>query len=634
MSLPMGGDILMSMLYRFPEFLNRQIPILNALSLGPGIAYVILGYMHGIGLAATIWYAAVVGVAYWGVLLHRRFQSRKLKEEELHRWYLELRWYFYIFFGLWTIIFILYVPETESNMHYIAIFTQIGASVVASALLVSDKRLYQPTLAITVFPLSVYFFLLASWYGYVLSVFSLVFFWVLRYSATSTYALLLKSRKQALHDALTGLFNRRYAIEFLQDKIDALQEKDYSYLFLIDLDYFKTINDSLGHDIGDLLLKEVAERMHDVLDKRHMTARLGGDEFVVISKDHGTFESMKKRAEHCAQNLLDALKKDYRINENDLYISASVGISMIDRRHFKAFEFLKDADIAMYEVKSIGRDGVYIFDTDMAKRVERRLSIISKLHFAIEHEKIALFAQPQVNSDGIIVGCEILSRWFDDELGQISPMEFIVAAEQTGQMVEVGNYVLENSVKAFQKWSKQGYDLQQYSVNISMRQFFQHNFVDVVLKITDRYLTPKQRSKLMFEITETVAAENIEKVSRIISELEQYGIAFSLDDFGTGYSSLSYLNRLPIKELKIDKSFVDNIDSSDADKTMLRTIFFIAGSYGFKVVAEGVERSTQFEVLKEERCDIYQGYFFGKPMSLDAFESIMEKQFNCHARQS
>lgn len=619
----------MSMLYKFPSFLNKQIPILNALSLGPGIAYVVLGYMNGIGAAAVVWYTAVTAVAYWGALLYRRFQSQTLREEALHRWYQELRWYFYLFFGLWTVVFLLYVPETKSNMHYIAIFTQIGASVVASALLVSDRKLYLPALVITVFPLSIYFFLLSTWYGYVLSIFALIFFWVLHYSASSTYALLLKSRKQALHDALTGLFNRRYAIEYLQDKIDALSNGDHSYLFLIDLDYFKTINDSLGHDIGDLLLKDVASRMHEVLDKRHMIARLGGDEFVVIAKDHGAFEQMQKRAEYCAGNLLSALKKDYRIQENDLYISASVGISMIDQRHIKAFEFLKDADIAMYEVKNIGRDGVYMFDMEMAKRVERRLSIISKLHFAIEHEKIELFAQPQVDIEGKIVGCEILSRWHDEELGQIAPMEFIVAAEQTGQMVEVGNYVLESSVKTLQRWSEHGYDLKQFSVNISMRQLFQPHFVDVVLQILDKYLTQKQRAILMFEITETVAAENIERVSHIIEELEQHGIAFSLDDFGTGYSSLSYLDKLPIKELKIDKSFVKHIDRENADKTMLRTIFFIAGSYGFKVVAEGVERLTQFEALKQERCDVYQGYFFGKPMSLDSFEALLKRQSAC-----
>lgn len=398
---------------------------------------------------------------------------------------------------------------------------------------------------------------------------------------------------------------------------------------MIDLDYFKTINDSLGHDIGDLLLKEVATRMHDVLDEQHMIARLGGDEFVVIAKDHGCFEQMQKRAIDCAGHLLKAVKEDYQIQENDLHISASVGISMIDQRHIKAFEFLKDADIAMYEVKNIGRDGVYMFDMEMAKRVERRLSIIAKLHFAIEHEKIELYAQPQVDSEGKIVGCEILSRWHDEELGQIAPMEFIVAAEQTGQMVEVGNYVLEKSVKTLQRWSEHGYDLKQFSVNISMRQLFQPHFVDVVLQILDNYLTHQQRGLLMFEITETAAAENIERVSHIIEELKEHGVAFSLDDFGTGYSSLSYLDQLPIKELKIDKSFIKDIDRENADKTMLRTIFFIAGSYGFKVVAEGVERLTQFEALKQERCDVYQGYYFGKPMPLESFETLLKKQSAC-----
>lgn len=612
------------MLYRFPAFLNRQIPVLNALSLGPGIAYVILGYLYDILIPALLWYVAIGAVAFWGARLHRQFPLLSKHEDALERWYGRLRWYYYAFFSLWTVIFVLYASESESHMQYIAIFTQIGASVVASVLLVSDRRLYLPSLIITMIPLSIYFTLINTLYGYVLAVFALVLLWVLYYSASSTNDLLMQTRRMALHDALTGLYNRRQAITFLQERVDSLPEGQYGYLFLIDLDYFKTINDSLGHDIGDLLLKEVARRMHSVLDARHVIARLGGDEFVIMAKDSNTYAVMKAQAETCAGRLLEVLKKDYIVQGNELFISASIGVSMIDARHIKASAFLKDADIAMYEVKAIGRDGIYMFDMEMARKVERRLSIISKLHFAIEHGAIELYFQPQADAQMNIIGCEVLSRWHDEELGTISPMEFIVAAEQTGQMIELGHYVFEKGVQTLQQWHDEGIYLRQFSINISMRQFFWPEFVSSVLQTCERYLDPSLHDKLVLEITETVAAENITRVVDIISELAGHGIAFSLDDFGTGYSSLSHLNRLPIRELKIDKDFIDNCDNAEGDMTMLKSIFFIAREYALRVVAEGVERESQFEALKAEGCDVFQGYYFAQPMDRGAFEAYLQ----------
>ena len=609
------------MIYQFPRFLNQQIPVMIALSLLPGLGYIFLGYLNDIVLPALIWYALIVVASLWGVWLYRRFAPMHRKKSDARRWYKELRAFYYFFFFLWTVIFILYAPYHEAHLNYIAIFTQIGAAVVASTLTVSDKKLFIPILTFLMLPLALYFALIGAWYGYVLAIFSLVLFWVLYYASQSTFTLLTKTRFQATHDLLTNLFNRSYAIDHLQEQINELTKSTQCYLFLIDLDHFKTINDTLGHEVGDRLLSDVAKRMETVLEGRHLIARLGGDEFIVLSNPLPAAE-VQTIAKAYGHALLHALKQTYHIDQHQLYISASIGISIINDNHLDAHAFIKEADIAMYEAKAQGRDGLFLFNEEMSKRVERHLEIESLLHFSLTNNEITLNYQPQFEWNRKIIGCEVLVRWNNKKYGAISPQEFIPIAEQTGHIVELGNFILEQSFMTLKAWDTMGIKLDQFSINVSMRQFFHHKFIPDVVALMERYLDDTLRSKVIFEITETLAAEDLKKVVTIMHELKKYHIRFSLDDFGTGFSSLSYLSQLPIDELKIDRSFIQSIDDEVRDKTMLNSILNMAKAYDFAIVAEGVETQEQMEFFKQTKHTIYQGYLFSKPLTKESFQKL------------
>jgi len=281
---------------------------------------------------------------------------------------------------------------------------------------------------------------------------------------------------------------------------------------------------------------------------------------------------------------------------------------------------IKEADIAMYEAKAEGRDGVVNFNSLLAQQVDNNLEIERKLYFALKHGEVELHYQAQVNEKENIVGCEVLARWYNPDLGLISPMEFIAIAEKTGIIIELGNYILEEAFKTLQKWEDQGILLDQFSINISVRQLLNESFVYHVEHLCKKHLNNSTRKKIIFEITETLLAEDTNKVVKIINQLKKLDIRFSMDDFGTGYSSLSYLRELPIDELKIDRAFVKRLGESDSDGMMITTIFSLANIFNLTVVAEGVETGEQFRILLEHDCKIFQGYYFAKPMKQEDFE--------------
>ncbi|MDH5437189.1 MAG: diguanylate cyclase, partial [Gammaproteobacteria bacterium] len=287
------------------KFTRKQIPVLMVLSLFPGLGYIFLGWLNDIYFRAACWYLAIIVLSIWGYRLYRSFDLRSMSELQLTTWYKKTSVFMYVFFSLWAVIFILYANESASGMNYIAIFTEIGASTVAAAVLFPDKKLYKPNVIILIIPLTIYFSLLGTWYGYVLTIFSMIFGWVLIYAATNSNNLFTKTIFQSTHDYLTGLFNRQYFIEYLQTKMNSLkQSNEYSYLLLIDLDHFKTINDSLGHDIGDVLLQNVVQRIKDVIPENTMVARLGGDEFVITGNNFPSRESCKDTAIALSSSLL------------------------------------------------------------------------------------------------------------------------------------------------------------------------------------------------------------------------------------------------------------------------------------------------------------------------------------------
>jgi len=594
-----------------------------ALSLFPGLGYIFLGWIHDIYIRAFIWYGLIILVSLWGNRLYKSFSFDQTSRQEKGRWYKELTYFYYVLFCLWTLIFLLYVNEDESNLHYIAIFTQIGASVVASTLLSSDRKLFVPTILILMIPLTIYFLSVNEWYGYILAIFSVVFSWVLFYSANSSFGLLMKTEYQATHDHLTGLFNRRYFISALQQVMNSLKGTDhYCYLLLIDLDHFKTINDSLGHDVGDQLLQEVTSRLKLCLPNQDVLARLGGDEFIIAGHEAVDYEASKETALMLSKRIINSLKDSYVIERHHLYISCSIGVSLISSSSNDANRFIKEADIAMYEVKAKGRDDVFLFDQEMSERVEGHLEIERMLHFALKKDEILLYFQPQFNNDQMVIGAETLVRWNNNKLGLISPNDFIPIAEQTGLIIDLGGHIIETAFCTLRDWRLKGINLDQFSINISMRQFFHHEFINKVTSLANIYLDEDLSTKIIFELTETIVAEDIHKVVAIIQRLKKLGIRFSMDDFGTGYSSLSYLKRLPIDEIKIDRSFVSELNQYEGDQAMIITILKMASIFGLKVVAEGVETVEQFDFLQQFKCDYYQGYHFSRPLRGKEFEEF------------
>ena len=606
---------------QFYVFLHRQIPIFIFLSLLPGLGYLFLGWLNGILMPALIWYLLVIVASLFGYRLYRNFDFDSMGDKARNHWYRLCSWFFYAFFMLWVGIFLAYVGHADAKLHYIAIFTEIGASVVASTLLSSDRKLYMPTIYILMVPLIIYFFLIGEWYSYVLSAFACTLTWVLLHAAKSSNQLLMQSNHQANHDALTGLYNRRYFIGHLQQKLNSLKDtREFSYIQLIDLDHFKNVNDSLGHDVGDLLIQSVTARLSQYIPSGGIVSRLGGDEFIITGGDYSSREECERTAIAISEELIAMLKEPYVIDQHHFYISASIGVSIISGRDIDAGIFIKEADIAMYEVKDRGRDGVFVFNDEISLRVEKSLEIEHQLHAAIENHEISQHYQPQFDREGRIIGAEALARWNSPSLGNIPPEQFIPIAEQTGLIITLGYQIIESGFKTIREWRDKGIRLDQFSINISIRQFTHQQFVPQIEELIQRHLDEELCSKIMFEITESIMAEDINRVIATINILKQRGIRFSLDDFGTGYSSLSYLSRIPLDEIKIDRSFVHALDNSDGGKAMIVSILNMARIFNLKIVAEGVETVAQSDFLMEMDTHFFQGYLYSKALSKENFE--------------
>ncbi len=607
-------------------FLQNQILLMLGLSLIPGLAYIALGWMSGVVIPALVWYALIVAVSIWGWHLYSHFDLIELSRDELKVWYRKLIIFFYIIFALWTVIFMLYAGKTVNNLHYIAIFTQLGASVVASTLLVSDQKLFFPVLLVLMVPLVGYFSLIGEWYGYVLAVFSIILLGVLLYSSDNSYRLIQKNYYQAQHDSLTGLLNRRFFVDYLEQVIKRLQySQKFAYILLIDLDHFKTINDTLGHDIGDKILQEVAQRITDYCPKEYVIARLGGDEFTIVSGEYEADKECEKIAYAFSEKLLQILKEPYTIDNHNLYISASIGINGIGNVANNSKHFIKEADIAMYEAKAQGRDGIIIFNDALAKRVKEHLEIERRLYFALEHGEIKLCYQPQYNCDEQIVGVEVLSRWDSKDFGLLQPGSFISIAEKTGLIIDLGNHIIEEAFKTLKRWEEKGIVLNQFSINISVRQFLHSSFPDEVERLLSLYLDENTKRKVIFEVTETILIEDIYRIQTAMQDLKKLGISFSMDDFGTGYSSLSSLRDMPLDELKVDRSFVSHLGEQESDEVMIKTILSLAKIFKLKTVAEGVESKEQFDFLVENGCDMFQGYYFEPAMEKYTFEMYYDE---------
>lgn len=603
------------------QFMHNQIIILIALNIATAPGYMLMGYLYTSMVYESLWLVLMCVIfPIIGYSLYRRFSvGMTITQKDI--WLLKVKYFMFAYSFSWTFMFVYYVLSDNKEMHYITVATQIGSATVAAALLASQKKLFLITVLSLMLPLVVYFLFLGAVFSSILAFFTVVLAMVLIYAAKNTNDYIVKSNYQAYHDQLTSLPNRRYFLELLESSVREYGKK-YSYLLLIDLDHFKTINDTLGHDIGDELLRVVAARMqHISVEYDNSVARLGGDEFCVLSSVFDNEDRCLEDAKVFSEKLLQEIKNNYIIKDNHLYISASIGVSVVNNSSVNAAEFLKEADMAMYEAKNHGRDGIIVFSDDLYALVQDKLKVERLLYFAIERSEISLNYQAQVDSNDKIIGCEVLVRWNSKELGPIGPDIFIPIAENTGYIIELGAHILKESFKTIQEWSKNNLDIQTVSINISMRQILNKDFINTVEILYHEYIKSDSKISIIFEITETSSADDLSSLKGTIEHLKQYGILFSIDDFGTGYSSISYLSEVSLVELKIDKSFVDKI-SETKQRILIKLMIDVAKNLNLSVVAEGVETVYQRKLLKELDCDFYQGYLFSKPVPKEEFEKL------------
>lgn len=427
-------------------------------------------------------------------------------------------------------------------------------------------------------------------------------------------------------DALTGLPNRRRLLERLQQALSTCRKMGkFSALLFVDLDNFKTLNDTRGHDVGDQLLKQVAVRLTDCVRPTDSVARFGGDEFLVLLEDlPGNANEAFARARKVGEKIISALNAPYMLGAYEHYCTASIGASLFGDRPIAEDELLKQADMAMYQAKAAGRNALRFFDPKSQSAITTQSALEADLRAAIRDGQLTLHYQPVVDGTRRVVGAEALVRWQHPTRGLVAPADFIPIAEATGLIIPIGRWVLETACALLAKWAIRPERAElTVAVNISALQIRQSDFVAQVLEIVQRFGAIANRLKL--ELTESLFVDDAEDTIAKMNALSALGIGFSLDDFGTGYSSLSYLKRLPLDQLKIDKSFVMNLEQSDSDASICAATIGLAHNLGLQVVAEGVETEVQLYFLDTvHHCDFMQGYLFGRPMPLDQFESYLD----------
>jgi diguanylate cyclase (GGDEF)-like protein/PAS domain S-box-containing protein len=427
----------------------------------------------------------------------------------------------------------------------------------------------------------------------------------------------------AYYDDLTGLPNRRFLFEQLKRAVSMNQETGaHGALLYIDIDQFKTINDSRGHDVGDLLLIDVAERLKSCLHAADVVARVSGDEFVVLLE---TLEKeaivSAKQVETVAERILKVFSRPFKILKQRYYVSASIGIALFSKETLDVEEILKQSDIAMYQAKDSGRNAFRFFDPKVQRNITALAGLEAELRDAIKSDELQLFYQVQVDHLGQPFGAEALIRWIHPKRGMIPPMQFIPLAEESGLIVPLGLWILDTACAQLKAWQAHPSTSElTLSVNISAKQFKQRNFTAEVKNLIEKYAIDP--ANLRMELTESVLLDDVEQTIEYMHALGQLGVQFSLDDFGTGYSSLQYLKRLPLYQLKIDQSFVRDIVTDSHDRTIVRTIIAMAQSMYISVIAEGVETKEQQELLLTNGCRRYQGYYFGRPVPIDEFNQM------------
>ena len=433
-------------------------------------------------------------------------------------------------------------------------------------------------------------------------------------------------KQLAFYDHLTHLPNRLLLLDRLnQALVSSARSRRAGAVLFIDLDNFKNLNDTLGHDIGDMLLKQVTQRLGSCVRQGDTVSRLGGDEFVVM-----VLELSEQALEAAAQTkaigekILAALSQPYQLDKNTYRCTASIGVTRFSGNQQTTEELMKQADIAMYQAKKAGRNALRFFDRQMQENISARVSLEGELQNALEFQQFHLYYQIQVDSSHRPLGAEALIRWIHPTRGIVLPAQFIPLAEETGLILPIGQWVLETACAQIKAWQKDELtcDLT-LAVNVSARQFRQADFVAQVQAAVQRHaINPKL---LKLELTESLLQDSIDDTIATMNALNEIGVQFALDDFGTGYSSLQYLKRLPLVQLKIDQSFIRDIATDMNDKMIVRTIIIMAQSLNLDVIAEGVETQEQQQFLLNNGGTHFQGYLFGKPEPIEQFDALLKQ---------
>lgn len=426
--------------------------------------------------------------------------------------------------------------------------------------------------------------------------------------------------KLAYHDPLTGLPNRFSLLAQLEQALAKSRRNQGRLAFMfIDLDRFKIINDTLGHHIGDMLIVQVANRLRNLIRQSDVVARLGGDEFVVLITDAPSSAD----AGVVAAKILKDLSQSYTVEGFSLFSSPSIGISFYPEDGDNINAIMKNADTAMYHAKSEGGNGFRFFDAAMTQKSAERLNLENGLRFALENREFELYYQPQIAADGKIRALEALIRWNHPEFGLLSPDAFIPIAEETGLILGIGNWVQKTACMQLKQWMDQGFPYMRIAVNVSSQEFLQKDFPESVCGIVaESGIGPNQ---LELEITESMAMTNPETIIGIMRTLKAASIRLSIDDFGTGYSSLAYLKLFPIDQIKIDRSFIEDMAIDSNDMAITVSTIALAQKLGLEVVAEGVEIPYQSDILFSHGCDLIQGYVFSKPLPADEIAALLER---------
>ena len=430
-----------------------------------------------------------------------------------------------------------------------------------------------------------------------------------------------EARYLAFYDALTGLPNRRLLVDRLQQVMASSARTGLNAAVLfVDLDNFKTLNDSRGHEMGDLLLVEVAARLRGSLREQDTVARLGGDEFVLVLQNLGieAGEAAAQVRTVCEQ-VLERLRQPYLLDGHEHHLTASMGATLLRQPFATVDEVLKQADLAMYRAKDAGRNTLRFFDPDMQEAVNQRAMLETEMHTGLRLGQFLLVYQCQVDGQGRVTGAEVLLRWQHPDQGLVSPVLFIPLAEETGLILPLGHWVLETALRQQARWRDDArFAHLNLAINVSARQFRQEDFVPQLLQLLAQTGANPERIKL--ELTESLLLQDVDSVIATMLALKQHGLGFSLDDFGTGYSSLSYLKRLPLDQIKIDQGFVRDVLNDPKDAAIAHTIIVLADLLGLAVIAEGVETAEHHRFLQEHGCHAFQGYLFGRPEPLETFE--------------